>query len=165
LKPDNILITGEGINVKVLDFGLAKIVHPDADSDGSASPMTTPGAVMGTFGYMSPEQLSGGVVDHRTDLFSIGVIAVEVLTGRRPFGGKTYHEQLSAILHQPFQLEHTNAETAKLDEVLQKSLSKNPEDRFASASEMQKSLIAAMRNYVPGAKDAEVNLDADTAIF
>ncbi|MBA3439159.1 MAG: protein kinase [Pyrinomonadaceae bacterium] len=149
LKPDNIFVAdgekGKRV-VKVLDFGLAKITHQDAaESKGLTSPMTTPGTVMGTFGYMSPEQLTGAAVDERSDIFSIGVIAVEALTGKRPFRGRTYHELLTSILSELFHLERSAPEMGALDEVLQRCLAKDPQDRFTSAAETQRALIPAIR--------------------
>ena len=168
LKPDNIFIaSGEQghTSVKVLDFGLAKIAHHTAESKNAAATMTTPGAVMGTFGYMSPEQLTGGVVDERSDLFSIGVIAVEALTGRRPFSERTPHELLTAILHKPFHLESNAPEAVALDKVLQKCLAKDPQDRFTSAAEMRGELIPAIRRCPVLARDASGLTDAETAIL
>jgi hypothetical protein len=152
LKPDNIFITDgdKGQKVaKVLDFGLAKIKLLEGSDSASptAVPLTTPGAVMGTFGYMAPEQLMGGAVNERSDLFSLGVITVEMLTGQRPFQGKTYHEQLTAIINQPFAFESERAEAAALNKALQKSLAKEAKDRFASAAEMQEHIISAIRQY------------------
>jgi eukaryotic-like serine/threonine-protein kinase len=148
LKPDNIFITAgekEERVVKVLDFGLAKITQPGAAESSSHTAMTMPGTIMGTLGYMSPEQLTGAAVDERGDLFSIGVIAVEALTGRKPFLGRTYHELLTSILHESFHLESAVPEVAVLDEVLQTCLAKSPKDRFTSAAEMQRALIPAIR--------------------
>jgi serine/threonine-protein kinase len=102
---------------------------------------------MGTFAYMAPEQLMGGVATERSDLFSLGVITVEMLTGQRPFQGKTYHEQLTAIINQPFAYESDRAEAAALNIALQKSLAKEANDRFASATEMQEQTVSALRRY------------------
>jgi eukaryotic-like serine/threonine-protein kinase len=161
LKPDNILIAQEEKEqhvVKVLDFGLAKITqHEAAQSASRTSPMTTPGTVMGTFGYMSPEQMTGAAVDERSDLFSIGVIAVEALTGHRPFGGRTYHELLTSTLHEPFHLGSNAPEAVALDEVLQRCLAKNAKDRFASAAEMQRALIPAICRCPELALDSQVS--------
>jgi hypothetical protein len=152
LKPDNIFITpgNKGQQVaKILDFGLAKIKQLDGGDSTSptAVALTTPGAVMGTFGYMAPEQLTGGVVNERSDLFSLGVITVEMLTGKRPFQGKTYHELLAAIINQPFAFESELAESAALNSALQRSLAKEARDRFTSAAEMQEQTVSAIRNY------------------
>jgi serine/threonine-protein kinase len=80
---------------------------------------------------MAPEQLTGGVVNERSDLFSLGVITVEMLTGQRPFQGKTYHELLAAIINQPFAFESELAESAALNSALQRSLAKEAHGRFA----------------------------------
>lgn len=171
LKPDNVLITrGEpGLsNVKVLDFGLAKLTQTAvAGSQNPTMPdlTTTPGVVMGTLGYMSPEQLTGGEVDARSDLFSIGVMVVEALTGRRPFTGKTYHELLTAILQNPFHFEGNAREAHSLNRALQKCLAKDRAARYASAVEMQKELIPAIRRCPPPAATETDDLDAATAIL
>ncbi len=164
LKPENIFINGTDNGIKILDFGLAKLTQANEAQEGK-SQVTSPGSVMGTFGYMSPEQLSGSEVDHRTDLFSIGVIAVEMITGRRPFGGKNYHEHLMAILDAPFHLEGESEDATRLDTVLQKSLAKNPEDRFASAAEMRAELIPALHSYKGFTVATHETLEADTMII
>jgi len=160
--------TGQA-RVHLLDFGLAKLMQAlptDSHSPTAASPVTTPGAVMGTFGYMSPEQLTGGAVDERSDLFSIGVMAVEALTGRRPFTGTTYHELLTNILNAPYHLEAASPATQQLDAVLQKSLAKDRAARFASAAAMQQELIPALRQCPPLVSPEEpVALDAETFIL
>jgi len=153
LKPDNILISrgkdGQ-MQVRLLDFGLAKIRLPEVtDINGVTAAMTTPGTVLGTFGYMSPEQLMGAAVDERSDLFSLGVVVIEGLTGSRPFSGKTYPELLTSILHGDFHLAIDSQEAQRLDLVLQNCIAKDRGDRFSSAAEMQKELIPAIREYRP----------------
>ncbi len=162
LKPDNIFITHDEKRnqvVKVLDFGLAKVIQYDAaESNSPTAQMTTPGTVMGTFGYMSPEQLMGTTVDERSDIFSVGVIAVEALTGHRPFGGRSYHELLTSILHEPFHLGSSSApEAVALDHALQRCLAKDPEDRFTSAAETQQALIPAIHRCPAIALDTRVS--------
>ncbi|MDQ3254350.1 MAG: protein kinase [Acidobacteriota bacterium] len=151
LKPDNILITeGEKgrLLAKVLDFGLAKLAQPDGtDLSGVTATMTPLGTLMGTFGYMAPEQLTGEAVDERSDLFAVGVMVVEALTGRRPFGGQTYHELLTAMLHGTFRLPHDSPEGRRLDDVLQRCLAKDRVQRYASVGEMQRELIPALLGY------------------
>ena len=172
LKPENVLLSAnETVRARVhlLDFGLAKLTQTlptDSASPTAAAPVTTPGAVMGTFGYMSPEQLTGGAVDERSDLFSIGVMVVEAVTGRRPFTGTTYHELLTNILNAPYHLEDTSTAAHTLDAVLQKSLAKDRAARYASAAAMQQELIPALRQCSPlVSPDAPAALDAETFIL
>lgn len=170
LKPDNIFITrgDKGQQVaKVLDFGLAKIKQLEGGDSTSptAVPLTTPGAVMGTFGYMAPEQLTGGVVNERSDLFSLGVITVEMLTGQRPFRGKTYHELLAAIINHPFAFESELAEAAALNSALQRSLAKEARDRFASAAEMQEQTVSAIRQFARAVEMQTSGLNEKTVRF
>jgi eukaryotic-like serine/threonine-protein kinase len=165
LKPDNIFINGADNRIKILDFGLAKLSQGHEAGETANSAMTSPGAVMGTFGYMSPEQLSGSQIDHRADLFSIGVITVELITGRRPFGGKNYHEHLTAILQQTFHLEGESEDAKRLDATLQKCLAKDPNDRFRSAGEMLSELVPSVRAYKAPAIATDERLEADTMII
>ncbi|MDQ3753810.1 MAG: serine/threonine protein kinase, partial [Acidobacteriota bacterium] len=172
LKPENIFIVraeGGDASIKVLDFGLAKFTQPAAaespSSTTAAGPVTTPGAVMGTLGYMAPEQLTGGAVDERSDLFSVGVIIVEAITGQRPFNGKTYHELLTAILQHPFHLPAGAPAVQQLDDVLQKCLAKDRQKRFASAAALRQELIPALRACPPLLTAMPANLEADTFIL
>lgn len=144
LKPENILITGsEGRRaVKVLDFGLAKLREQEIAASLS---ITEPGMVLGTFGYTSPEQLSGGEVDERSDVFSIGVMVAEALTGKRPFRGKTFSELLSSMLNDRFTLPEQTAAARRLEAALQRCLATEPAARFASVAAMQAELIPAIR--------------------
>ncbi|HEX8162857.1 MAG TPA: protein kinase [Pyrinomonadaceae bacterium] len=167
LKPDNVFLsrTPEGrAHVRLLDFGLAKLTQglaADSEAPTAREPFTTPGAVMGTFGYMPPEQLTGGRVDERSDLFPVGVMIVEALTGERPFKGKTLHELLTDILHGEYHLPGGGAGAGRLDGALQLCLAKEPAARFASAAEAQAQLIPALREYSPHDSPA----DAETVIL
>ena len=97
LKPENVFITRDNV-VKILDFGIAKVRAEESSSGETRSLGTTPGVVLGTVAYMSPEQARGGVIDARSDLFSFGVVLYEMLGGRRPFGGDTTQETIAALL-------------------------------------------------------------------
>ncbi len=140
LKPENLLLTKDGL-VKILDFGIAKLGQPGEESIGTdveTLSNTTPGTVMGTVGYMSPEQARGLAADHRSDLFSLGVVLFEMLTGRRAFKGKTPMDTLTAILRE----DPTEGLTAGIEispgllRVVRRCLEKVPEDRFQSARDL-----------------------------
>jgi serine/threonine protein kinase len=150
LKPDNLLLTraGEGPpQVKILDFGLAKFAHAqEVAASGISESVTTPGAVMGTFGYMSPEQLMGRIVDKRSDLFAVAVMVVEALTGQPPFRGMTCEELLASVAEGRFHLPR-QTEAARLDGVLHRCLAKDREHRYASAAELRGELVQALREY------------------
>lgn len=177
LKPDNIFIAEEpepfnkttGAEsaqpvVKILDFGIAKVTRSDASSEDTTYSVTTPGTVLGTFGFISPEQLMGGEVDQRSDIFSLGVIVVRALTGRRPFPGKTYQELITAIMTRPFHLPGGAPEVKRLDAVLQKCLAIEKENRFASVAEMRRELIPAIRQTLPPASAPAAAPDPDLGV-
>jgi serine/threonine-protein kinase len=148
LKPENVLIARlehRRTLIKIVDFGLAKLRLPDMAELNS---LTAPGLVMGTISYMSPEQFSGEEVDERSDIFSLGVMVVEALTGSRPFSGRTYTEILTSILHKSYHLTGSEKATAVLDQVLQKCLAKDRKQRYASVAELQRELIPAIEAYL-----------------
>ncbi|HEX8070593.1 MAG TPA: protein kinase [Pyrinomonadaceae bacterium] len=171
LKPDNVLLSGDdpqGPRVRLLDFGLAKLTRAtggDSNSPTAAAPVTTPGAIMGTFGYMAPEQLTGGAVDARADLFAVGVMVVEALTGQRPFNGATYHELLTNVLHGTYRLPGDTPAARRLDRVLQRALAKSAAARHATAAELAAELIPALRACPPLDAPPAAAPDADTIIL
>jgi serine/threonine protein kinase len=138
---------GGGTVVKILDFGLAKVRRTGAREPGS---LTLPGAVIGTLGYSSPEQLAGRPVDERTDIFALGIMVAEAITGAHPFAANP-SEVVTAILHQAFRLEGDGPEVKTLESVLSTCLAKDRAERIASAAEVQHMLIPALRR-CPGVR-------------
>ncbi|MEO8054452.1 MAG: serine/threonine-protein kinase, partial [Acidobacteriota bacterium] len=153
VKPANVVV-GPGGRVKVLDFGLAKLVErgsgPDdmtTDSTATAASIverTREGVILGTVAYMSPEQAEGKPLDARSDVFSLGAVMHEMLTGRRPFQGDSYLRTLTAILRDaPPPLGTVRPDVpAALEKLVTRSLAKRPEDRFANAGDVEKELAA-----------------------
>jgi hypothetical protein len=147
LKPDNIFVTknesgttsekGENERLIILDFGIARLSETVTTTN-----VTVPGTIMGTLGYMPPEQLRGEKVDERADLFSVGVMIYECLYGRKPYLGRTYQEIVQSM-SKPLEFK----EDAALSVFCERSLAIAPENRFESAAEMKESLLTLHKQW------------------
>lgn len=147
LKPENVMITTDGF-VKILDFGLAKLIGPATAQLGTDTPtasfLTGSGVACGTAPYMSPEQLSGRPPSHASDLFALGCILFESLTGKNPFARPSIVETMHAIVYeQPAKAEPAGEVEARLHDVALRCLEKRPEDRYSSARELAADLRSA----------------------
>jgi serine/threonine protein kinase len=162
LKPENVFVTRGG-HVKILDFGLAKLVERAPALAGTADASTFAGAtgaglVLGTVGYMAPEQARGLAADHRADIFALGCVLYEMLAGRRAFAGDTAADTVTALLSRdPPPLSGFGSGTpAGLQGIVRRSLEKRPADRFSSAHDLALALQAVAEALVTGHPSVEV---------
>jgi WD40 repeat protein len=155
LKPENVFLTVDG-RVKVLDFGLAKLHEPIVEDAERESPTETrgtkPGTMLGTVGYMAPEQVRGEVPDARTDVFALGAVLFELVTRRRPFGGSSEGDVLAAILRDepPAPSSLHPAVPPALDGVVRRCLAKPPAERFSSGREVAAALETVLASLGAG---------------
>jgi serine/threonine protein kinase/Tol biopolymer transport system component len=173
IKPENIMLRTDGY-VKVLDFGLAKLTGRDdaTDTEAATRVLTSPGMVMGTASYMSPEQARGLAVDARTDIWSLGVVLYEMLAGRVPFEGQTPSDVISLILQKepPPLSRHLPDVPHELERIVMKALHKDPEERYQTVKDLALDLKSLKQELEFEARlersvtsDKPISLASDTA--
>ncbi|HSE25926.1 MAG TPA: serine/threonine-protein kinase, partial [Pyrinomonadaceae bacterium] len=147
IKPENVMLRDDRFVrdrfVKVLDFGLAKLMEPESASDPEAVTIpitqTNPGSIIGTTGYMSPEQAEGEEIDERSDIFSLGVVLYEMVAGDQPFKGRTdSHTRVSILDHEPTPLLHYDPQTPRqLERIVAKALAKDRTKRYQTITDLK----------------------------
>ena len=167
LKPENVMLRPDGI-VKVLDFGLAKLLASGSSGEGATQTIlhTEPGKVVGTVSYMSPEQARAIAVDARTDIWSVGVVLYEMLTGQRPFSGASSTDIMAAILDRdPAPLTRFDPDTpAELSRIVGKAMRKDPEQRYQVMKDLLLDLQALCAELVPSSGARQEALSSATRV-
>jgi serine/threonine-protein kinase len=154
IKPGNVIVSSAG-QARVLDFGLAKMLGPDGaprPTQPGEEPATDLGVPYGSLGYGSPEQASGAAVDHRSDIFSLGVLLYEMLTGQRPFRGRHLVQVLNAVINEPARpMREINPWLPpRLEAIVERALAKSPRDRFQTIAALRDELKAVQRHLGAG---------------
>jgi eukaryotic-like serine/threonine-protein kinase len=165
IKPENIMIRRDGY-VKVLDFGIAKLMPEGPAPSTGISFKTSPGLIVGTAHYMSPEQAQGLKIDERTDIWSLGVVLYEMVTGQLPFKGKTLSHTVVSILEQQTPpLMHGPEVPVELERILMKALNKHPEERYQTIKDMLVDLRMLQRDWDSGVRSNSTQeiVGADTS--